>query len=43
MSVRAALTVLASGRSLSAMLRASVAFTGDVDTVATIAFAAAAR
>lgn len=43
MSVRAALTVLAECRSLSEMLRASVAFTGDVDTVATIALAAGAR
>lgn len=43
MSVRAALTVIAASRSLSEMLRRSVAFTGDVDTVATIALAAASR
>lgn len=43
MSVRAALTALAAGRSLSGILQACVAFTGDVDTVATIALAAASR
>ncbi|GAA4528163.1 ADP-ribosylglycohydrolase family protein [Amycolatopsis samaneae] len=43
MSVRAALTALAGHDSLSAMLRACVAYTGDVDTVATIALAAASR
>ncbi len=43
MSVRAALTTLATGRSLSEMLQTSVALTGDVDTVATIALAAASR
>ncbi|QXV60619.1 ADP-ribosylglycohydrolase family protein [Amycolatopsis sp. TNS106] len=43
MSVRAALTTLATGRSLSGMLHAAVALTGDVDTVATIALAAASR
>lgn len=43
MSVRAALTALAGGGSLSAVLRACVAFTGDVDTVATVALAAASR
>ncbi|WP_433263238.1 ADP-ribosylglycohydrolase family protein [Actinosynnema sp. CS-041913] len=41
MSVRAALTALAAHDSLSAILRACVAFTGDVDTVATVALAAA--
>ncbi|MEU4741585.1 ADP-ribosylglycohydrolase family protein [Actinosynnema sp. NPDC023658] len=43
MSVRAALTALSAGGSLSSVLRACVAFTGDVDTVATIALAAASR
>jgi hypothetical protein len=43
MSVRAALTALRAGPSMSEILRASVAFTGDVDTVATIALAAASR
>lgn len=43
MSVRAALTTIASGSSLSEILRQCVAFTGDVDTVATIALAAASR
>ncbi len=43
MSVRAALTALATGRSLSGMLHSAVALTGDVDTVATIALAAASR
>jgi ADP-ribosylglycohydrolase len=43
MSVRAALTALADGGSLSSVLRACVAFTGDVDTVATVALAAASR
>ncbi|TCO48867.1 ADP-ribosylglycohydrolase family protein [Actinocrispum wychmicini] len=43
MSVRAALTALASSTSLSEILRTSVAFTGDVDTVATIALAAASQ
>ncbi|MFI7122430.1 ADP-ribosylglycohydrolase family protein [Amycolatopsis sp. NPDC049868] len=43
MSVRAALTTLANGRSLSGMLHSAVALTGDVDTVATIALAAASR
>lgn len=41
MSARAALTALVTGGSLSAVLRACVAFTGDVDTVAAIAPAAA--
>lgn len=41
MSVRAALTALAGHDSQSEVLRACVAFTGDVDTVATIALAAA--
>ncbi|SDD70679.1 ADP-ribosylglycohydrolase family protein [Actinokineospora iranica] len=43
MSVRAALTALAANDTLSGLLRACVAFTGDVDTVATIAIAAASR
>jgi ADP-ribosylglycohydrolase len=43
MSVRAALTALTSSKSMSEILRASIAFTGDVDTVATIALAAASR
>lgn len=43
MSVRAALTALTSSRSLREILHASVAFTGDVDTVATIALAAGSR
>ncbi|TWP53316.1 ADP-ribosylglycohydrolase family protein [Lentzea tibetensis] len=43
MSVRAALTALTTGRSLSEILRTCVAYTGDVDTVATIALAAASR
>ncbi|MDA8283165.1 MAG: ADP-ribosylglycohydrolase family protein [Actinomycetota bacterium] len=41
MSVRAALTALGSCPSLSTLLRTCVAYTGDVDTVATIALAAA--
>lgn len=43
MSVRAALTVLSGGGGLARMLHAAVALTGDVDTVATIALAAASR
>lgn len=43
MSVRAALTVLTAGGGLSRMLHTCVAFTGDVDTAATIALAAASR
>jgi len=43
MSVRAALTALSSARSMKALLHQCVAYTGDVDTVATIALAAAAR
>ncbi len=43
MSVRAALTALTSARSLTALLRECVACTGDVDTVAAIALAAASR
>jgi ADP-ribosyl-[dinitrogen reductase] hydrolase len=43
MAVRAALTALTSSTSMSEILQASVAFTGDVDTVATIALAAASR
>ncbi len=42
MSVQAALTALMSADSLSGLLRACVAFTGDVDTVASIALACAA-
>lgn len=42
-SVRAALTTLAAARNLSDLLRACVAYTGDVDTVATIALAAGSR
>jgi ADP-ribosyl-[dinitrogen reductase] hydrolase len=40
MSVRAALTALARNDSLAGVLRDCVAFTGDVDTVATVALAA---
>lgn len=43
MSVRAAITALASGTGLTDMLHRCVSFTGDVDTVATIALAAASR
>ncbi|MGN2634765.1 ADP-ribosylglycohydrolase family protein [Nocardia takedensis] len=43
MSVRAALTSLASSDSVADILRHAVAWTGDVDTVATIALAAASR
>jgi ADP-ribosylglycohydrolase len=43
MSVRAALTALTSATSQSELLRACIAYTGDVDTVATIALAAASR
>ncbi|RJO73686.1 ADP-ribosylglycohydrolase family protein [Nocardia panacis] len=43
MSVRAALTALSTGQSLTEILRTSIAFTGDVDTVATIALAAASH
>lgn len=42
MSVRAALTALTNARSMRDLLHACVAYTGDVDTVATIALAAAA-
>jgi ADP-ribosyl-[dinitrogen reductase] hydrolase len=42
-SVRAALTAITTGSSLSQILRSCVAFTGDVDTVATVALAAASR
>jgi ADP-ribosyl-[dinitrogen reductase] hydrolase len=42
MSVRAALTAIQASRSMSELLKASIAFTGDVDTVATIALGAAA-
>ena len=40
-SVRAALTALSQNHSMSELLRACVGFTGDVDTVSTIALAAA--
>jgi ADP-ribosylglycohydrolase len=43
MSVRAALTALTNATTMSGLLRECVAYTGDVDTVATIALAAAAR
>ncbi len=43
MSVRAALTAISTCSGLSEILRTCVAFTGDVDTVATIALAAASR
>jgi len=41
MSVRAAITAVQEGGSLSDILKRSIAFTGDVDTVATIALGAA--
>lgn len=43
MSVRAALTALTKATAFSGLLHACVAYTGDVDTVATIAMAAAAH
>ncbi|TDV55307.1 ADP-ribosylglycohydrolase family protein [Actinophytocola oryzae] len=43
MSVRAALTALARATTMRGLLHACVAYTGDVDTVATIALAAASR
>ncbi|MET7773123.1 ADP-ribosylglycohydrolase family protein [Nocardia sp. NPDC005366] len=43
MSVRAALTTLSTSTSLSQALHSAVAWTGDVDTVATIALAAGSR
>lgn len=43
MAVRAALTALASATSMRGLLHTCVAFTGDVDTVAAIALAAASR
>jgi ADP-ribosylglycohydrolase len=43
MSVRAALTALTNATTMRGLLRTCVAYTGDVDTVATIALAAAAR
>jgi ADP-ribosyl-[dinitrogen reductase] hydrolase len=43
MSVRAALTALANATTMRGLLRVCVAYTGDVDTVATIALAAASR
>lgn len=42
MSVRAAITALSQHDNLADMLKACIAFTGDVDTVATIALGAAA-
>ena len=42
MSVRAALTALVAHDSLASLLRACIAYTGDVDTVATIALGSAA-
>jgi len=41
MSVRAAVTAIQRHGSLSGILRASVAYTGDVDTVAAVALGAA--
>jgi ADP-ribosylglycohydrolase len=41
MSVRAAITAVQRNDSLAALLQDCIAFTGDVDTVATIALAAA--
>ncbi|WP_206686031.1 ADP-ribosylglycohydrolase family protein [Kribbella qitaiheensis] len=43
MSVRAAITAMTKSTSLSDILRSCVAFTGDVDTVATVALGAASR
>jgi ADP-ribosylglycohydrolase len=43
MSVQAAVTALTTSTGLGDLLRTCVAFTGDVDTVATIALAAASR
>jgi ADP-ribosylglycohydrolase len=43
MSVRAAITALRHSQTMSELLRTSIAFTGDVDTVATIALAAGAH
>lgn len=43
MSVGAALTALSISTTMSGLLRTCIAFTGDVDTVATVALAAAAR
>lgn len=43
MCVRAALTALSGNRRLTDVLRACIGYTGDVDTVATIALAAASR
>ena len=40
MSVRAAITAIVENASMSDVLRACIAFTGDVDTVAAIALAA---
>ncbi len=42
MSVRAAITAVQEGVTLAEILKRSIAFTGDVDTVATIALGAAA-
>ncbi len=41
MAVRAAITALTSANSMSSLLRECIAFTGDVDTVATIALGSA--
>ncbi len=43
MSVKAAITALMQSQSMSDLLKTSIAFTGDVDTVATIALAAGAH
>lgn len=43
MSARAAITALTAATGLADLLRACIAFTGDVDTVATIALAAGSR
>ncbi|MEM6530129.1 MAG: ADP-ribosylglycohydrolase family protein, partial [Chloroflexota bacterium] len=43
MSVLAAITAVERNTSMSALLKDCIAFTGDVDTVATIALAAAAH
>ncbi len=40
MSTKAAITALMSSRSMSELLKKCISFTGDVDTVATIALAA---
>jgi hypothetical protein len=43
MSVRAAITAVVDGNSMTDVLKRSIAFTGDVDTVASIALAAASH